>query len=103
MTIHVAYEIRVQLNGNWRVEGIFDDEELAIAAAERLEARFSKRPIVVLQEVYDVARNHLKSRSIYRSGRTRSVRGQRSHSRVWLSLITFASAALIYFGFFYVR
>lgn len=68
MTTHTAYEVRVQRNDNWRVEAIFDDEKLAIAAARRVEARSLASPVVVLQEIYDAARNHLKSRSVYRSG-----------------------------------
>lgn len=71
MTVTVAYEVRVQRGAQWRVEGIFDDEILALAAARKVEARVGRRPVVVIQEIYDAARNHLKSRSVYRSERTR--------------------------------
>lgn len=67
MTISTAYEVRVQRGVHWRVEGIFDDELLAVAAAKKVEIRAGRNPVVVIQEVYDAARNHLKSRSIYRS------------------------------------
>lgn len=70
MTIQTAYEVRVRRNANWRVEAIFDDETLAIAAARRVEQRGPASPVVVLQEIYDAARNHLKSRSVYRSSRS---------------------------------
>ena len=67
MTVHTAYEVRVRRNTQWLVEAIFDDEILALAAAKKVEARAGLTPVVVIQEIYDVARNHLKSRSVYRS------------------------------------
>ncbi|RIK95558.1 MAG: hypothetical protein DCC73_04145 [Proteobacteria bacterium] len=68
MSVHMAYEVRVLRGAGWRVEGIFDDETIAVAAAKKVEGRADRSPVVVIQEVYDAARNHLKSRSIYRSG-----------------------------------
>lgn len=68
MSMHMAYEVRVLRGTGWRVEGIFDDETIAVAAAKKAEGRADRSPVVVIQEVYDAARNHLKSRSIYRSG-----------------------------------
>jgi len=67
MTVYTAYEVRVFRNNDWRVEAILDDEGLAIAAARKIEARMTRAPIVVVQEIYDAARNHLKSHSVYRS------------------------------------
>jgi hypothetical protein len=67
MTVYTAYEVRVFRNNDWRVEAVLDDEGLAIAAARKIEARMARTPIVVVQEVYDAARNHLKSQSVYRS------------------------------------
>ena len=67
MTVYTAYEVRVFRNSNWRVEAVLDDEALAIAAARKIETRMARIPIVVVQEVYDAARNHLKSHSVYRS------------------------------------
>ena len=67
MTVYTAYEVRVFRNNDWRVEAVLDDEALAIAAARKIETRMANMPIVVVQEVYDAARNHLKSHSVYRS------------------------------------
>ncbi len=67
MTVYTAYEVRVFRNNDWRVEAVLDDEGLAIAAARKIEARVARAPIVVVQEIYDAARNHLKSQSVYRS------------------------------------
>ena len=64
----MAYEVRVLRGAGWRVEGIFDDETIAVAAAKKAEGHADRSPVIVIQEVYDAARNHLKSRSIYRSG-----------------------------------
>lgn len=67
MTVYTAYEVRVFRNNDWRVEAVLDDEGLAIAAARKIEARLTRAPIVVVQEIYDAARNHLKSQSVYRN------------------------------------
>lgn len=67
MTVHTAYEVYVLRNANWRVEAVFDEEILAIAAAKTVEVRSSRAPVVVIQEIHDVARNLLKSRSVYRT------------------------------------
>lgn len=67
MSVHTAYEVRVFRKDDWQIEAVLDDEPLAIAAARKIEARLDKVPVVVVQEVYDAARNHLKSRSVYRS------------------------------------
>lgn len=67
MTVHTAYEVRVYRNADWRIEAVLDDESLAVAAAKKIECRLDKIPVVVVQEIYDAARNHLKSRSVYRS------------------------------------
>ncbi len=68
MTSHVAYEVRVLRDADWRLEAIFDEEILAVDTAKRVEARYATLPVVVIQEIYDAARNHMKSRSVYRSG-----------------------------------
>lgn len=76
MNLHLAYEVRVRRNNAWRVEAIFDDETLAVATAKRVENRQTSQAVVVIQEIYDAARNHLKSRSVYRS---QAITGLTSH------------------------
>ncbi|MDA5193198.1 hypothetical protein [Govanella unica] len=99
MTTHTAYEVRVQRQDNWRVEAVFDDEVLAIAAARRVAARASSAPVVVLQEIYDVARNHLKSRSIYRSVDVITTpRNQHSSPELRRGLLMILIAAAVIFG-----
>ncbi len=67
MSVHTAYEVRVYRDDDWHIEAVLDEESLAVAAAKKLEVRLQKIPVVVVQEIYDAARNHLKSRSVYRS------------------------------------
>lgn len=70
MTVNKAYEVRVQREQDWQIEAILDDEALAVAAARKMEARAAradeKMAVVVVQEIHDIARNHLKGRSVYR-------------------------------------
>lgn len=67
--MHMGYEVRVMRSAQWRVEGIFDDEALAIAAAKKAEDRYGEAIVMVVQEIYDAARNKVTSRNIYRTAR----------------------------------
>ncbi|RMF07812.1 MAG: hypothetical protein D6763_11455 [Alphaproteobacteria bacterium] len=67
MTVHTVYEVRAYREDDWQIEAVLDDQSLAVAAARKIESRFANTPVVVVQEIRDVARNHLKSRSVYRS------------------------------------
>lgn len=68
-TVHMGYEVRVLRAAQWRVEGVFDDEVLAIAAAKKAEGRHADAVVAVIQEIHDAARNKITSRSIYRTAK----------------------------------
>ncbi len=64
-----AFEIHTYQNGRWKIDSVFDDKELALFEAKRMEdsARFSG--VRVVEEAFDENNNKTSARTIYRGSK----------------------------------
>jgi hypothetical protein len=62
----VAYEIQTFSDGKWKIDAIFDDQELAVLQAKHLIAANRFPAVRVVQEAFDEAEQKTKSRVVFR-------------------------------------
>lgn len=67
MTTEIAYEIHAYSAGKWKIQGFFDNKDLAVAEARRMEAGRRSPGVRVIEERYDAQAGGYKSRTVYRS------------------------------------
>jgi hypothetical protein len=66
----VVYEIHTHRDGTWKIDSVFDDKDLAVLEATRLE-RSNRHPAVrVVEETVDQATDHKVTRTIYRTAKS---------------------------------
>jgi len=65
----VAFEIQVYKAGSWKIDSIFDDRELVLFEAKRLESYSRQDSIRVIEETYDDATALTSVRIIFRSAK----------------------------------
>lgn len=63
-----AYEIHTIRDGIWRVDSVFDDRELAIFEAKRVEEGSRYAGVKVVEEIYDEVSNLTTTRTLFRGG-----------------------------------
>ncbi len=63
----VSFEIHTYRDGAWKIDSVFDDRELALSEAKRMEEKNRFGAIRVLEETFNEASNAVSSRTIYRS------------------------------------
>ena len=63
----VSFEIHTFRDGAWKIDSVFDDRELAVSEAKRMEEKNRFGAIRVIEETYNVASNAVNTRTIYRS------------------------------------
>jgi hypothetical protein len=63
-----AYEIHTFRHGVWKVDSVFDDKDLAIYEAKRVEDGSRYSGVKVVEEDYDEVSNLTKTRTLYRGG-----------------------------------
>ncbi|HTI85996.1 MAG TPA: hypothetical protein VL966_05270 [Alphaproteobacteria bacterium] len=65
----ILFEIHIFRDQAWKVDSVFDDKELAVYEAQRIEktARFSA--VRVIEEIYDETTQRTKTRTVYRSSK----------------------------------
>jgi hypothetical protein len=63
----ILFEIHTFRDGKWKIDSVFDDKELAIYEAQRMEkgGRFSA--LRVVQETYDEETQRTSIRTVYRT------------------------------------
>ncbi len=66
----VAYEIQAFIDGKWKIDSIFDDQELAVLQAKHLVAANRFAGVRVVQEAFDEAEQKTKSRVVFRGSST---------------------------------
>jgi hypothetical protein len=64
-----AFEIHVYQGGRWKIDSIFDDRELAVFEAQRMDISGRFPGVRVVEEVYDEASNTTTNRTIFRGAR----------------------------------
>lgn len=62
----VAYEIQTFSDGKWKIDAIFDDQELAVLQAKHLIAANRHPGVRVVQEAFDETEQKTKSRVVFR-------------------------------------
>ena len=70
MSSLTAYEIHVYSGGKWQIAAIFDDRELALLEARRLDEARKYSAIRVVEELFDGAANATVSKTIFRGSAT---------------------------------
>lgn len=65
----VVYEIHTYRDGAWKIDSIFDDRDLAVLEAHRMERTLRYSGVRVVEETYDEATDKTVTRTIYRSSK----------------------------------
>jgi hypothetical protein len=63
----ILFEIHIFRDQAWKVDSVFDDKELAVYEAQRIEKTARYSAVRVIEEVYDEATQRTKTRTVYRS------------------------------------
>ena len=72
MAMLVAYEVQTFEGGSWQIASMFDDKELALIEARRLEEGLRRRETRVVEETHDEESRQTKSKVVYTSPKIRS-------------------------------
>ena len=64
-----AFEIQTFQDGKWRIDSIFDDRDLALFEARRVDEGSRYSGVRVIEEVYDEVSDLTTTRTIFRGGR----------------------------------
>ncbi len=64
----IGYEIHTYKDGRWRIDSIFDNEELAVFEARRVIDSKRYAGVLVIEEIYDEAVNRATWRTVFRGG-----------------------------------
>lgn len=65
----VVYEIHTYRDGAWKIDSIFDDRDLSVLEAHRMERSLRYAGVRVIEETYDEATDKTVTRTIYRSSK----------------------------------
>jgi len=63
----VSFEIHTFRDGAWKIDSVFDDKELALSEAQRMEMKNRYGAIRVIEETFNESTNSVSSRTIFRS------------------------------------
>lgn len=65
----ILFEIHTIRGGNWKIDSVFDDKELAIYEAQRIEKAGRFSAVRVIQEIYDEETQRTSVRTVYRTSK----------------------------------
>lgn len=63
-----AYEIHTHRQGNWKMDSVFDDRNLALHEAQKADESNRYSGVRVVEETYDETTNQTTTRVIFRGG-----------------------------------
>jgi hypothetical protein len=63
----ILFEIHAFRDGKWKVDSVFDDKELAVYEAQRMEKSGRFSAVRVIQEIYDEETHRTSVRTVYRT------------------------------------
>jgi hypothetical protein len=66
----VSYELQTFLNGVWKIDSIYDDREIAIFEAQRLQASNRYSGIRVVEEKFDSGAGKSVIKTVFRASKT---------------------------------
>ena len=64
-----AYEIQTFQEGKWKIDSVFDDRDLALFEARRVDEGNRYAGVRVIEEIYDEASDLTTTRTIFRGSR----------------------------------
>lgn len=64
-----AYEIHTFQNGRWKIDSVFDDKELALFEAQRMEGSGRFSGVRVVEEAFDENNQKTSARTIFRGSK----------------------------------
>lgn len=64
-----AFEIHTYASGKWKIDSVFDDRDLAMFEAQRMDESGRYTSIRVVEEIYVEATQETKTRTIYRGSK----------------------------------
>lgn len=64
-----AFEIHTYQSGKWKINSVFDDRDLAMFEAQRMDSSGRYTGIRVVEEIYVVSTRETKTRTIYRGSK----------------------------------
>lgn len=70
-----AFEIQTFRGGRWKIDSVFDDRELALFEAQRMDWSRRYSGVRVIEEIFDEITNETKSRTIF-SGAKKDLAGR---------------------------
>jgi hypothetical protein len=77
----VVYEIHTFRDGAWKIDSIFDDRDLAVLEAQRVDRAHRYSGVRVVEETYDQVTDKTVTRTIYRSSRVDKPNNEAFHRR----------------------
>jgi len=72
MSVLVAYEVHRYNAGKWEIQAIFDEKELALSEARRLETGLRAMETRVVEETHDETSKRTRSKTVYETPKVRS-------------------------------
>ena len=63
-----SFEIQTYTDGRWKMDSVFDDRELALHEAKKIDASARYSGVRVIEENYDEATDKVSSRTLFRGG-----------------------------------
>ena len=61
-----TYEIHILRNGRWKIDSVFDDKELALFEAQRMDGSGRYPGVRVIEEAFDEQDTNFSARTIFR-------------------------------------
>jgi len=77
----VVFEIHTFREGVWKIDSVFDDKELAVVEAQRMERAGRYSAIRVVEESFDEATEKGNTRTVYRSTKVDRVNSESAERR----------------------
>lgn len=72
----VSYELQTYLGGVWKIDSIYDDREIALFEAKRLQASNRFSAIRVVEEKFDSNAGKSVTRTVFRASKTEAENNQ---------------------------
>ena len=63
-----AFEIYTFRGGNWKIDSVFDDKDLALFEAKRMDSSNRFPSVRVVEEIFDEVSSQTSTRTIFRGG-----------------------------------
>jgi hypothetical protein len=77
----VVFEIHTFRDGVWKIDSVFDDKELAVVEAQRMERAGRYSALRVVEESFDEATERGNTRTVYRSTKVDKVNTETAERR----------------------